>query len=79
MLHHLDKQNTKGAKALDTAQKHVGIPCKRRITPVKPHFAYLVHSVQSLIKNKGSVNYLYGLMENILDKIRKQKPSLLDW
>ena len=43
MLHHLDQKPQKGAKALEIAQKHVGLHCKRLITPVKNRFAYLIH------------------------------------
>ena len=37
------KKITKGGKSLETAQKHVGLPCKRLITPIKTHFACLIH------------------------------------
>ena len=43
-LHQLDKKTQKGEKVLDTAQKHVGLPCKNIITPVKTRFVYLIHS-----------------------------------
>ena len=62
MLHHLDKKSQKEAKALETAHKYVLIPCKRLITPVETRFAYLIHSLFSILGNKGSINYLYGLI-----------------
>ena len=52
------KKSQKGAKSLMTAQEHVGIPCKRLITPVKTSFFYLIHSFHSLIERNGSINYL---------------------
>ena len=56
------KKSQKGAKALETAQKHVGLPCKKLITPVKTRFAYLIHSFRSLLENKCTINYLCGSM-----------------
>ena len=38
------KKHKRGKKAFETAQKHVGLPCKNLITPVKTCFAYLIHS-----------------------------------
>ena len=38
------KKTQNGAKVLETAQKHVVLPCKRLITPVKTCFYYLIHS-----------------------------------
>ena len=64
---------------METAQKNVGLPCKRLITPVKNRFDYLIHSLQSCIENIGAINYLYGSMENIPDIIRELKPSLKYW
>ena len=52
----LDKQITKGVKALETAQNNEGLPCKRLIKPVNNLFAYLIHSFRSLIENKGAMN-----------------------
>ena len=69
----------KWGKALETAQNHVGLPCKRRITPVKTHFDYLIQSLHSILENKGSINCLYGSMDNIPDIIRERNPSLADW
>ena len=60
-------------------QKHVGIPCKKLITPVKTCLAYLIHSFFSILEHKDAINCLYGSMENILDRIRERKPSLVDW
>ena len=57
----------------------MGLPCKRLITPVKTHFDYLIHSFHSLLENKGSINYLYGSMDNIPDIIREQNIYLTDW
>ena len=51
---------TKWGKSLEIAQKYLGLPCKRLITPVKNPFAYLIHSFRSLVENKGAINYLYG-------------------
>ena len=42
-------------------------------------FAYLIHSFQYLIENKGDINYLYGSTNNIPDIIREIKPYLTDW
>ena len=43
------KKSQKGAKVLETAQKHVGLPCKKLIKPVKTRFYYLIHSFRSLL------------------------------
>ena len=79
MLHHLDKKPQKGAKASETVQKHVELSCKRLITHVKTTFAYLIHPFRYLLENKVDINYLYGLMDNIPEKIREQKLSLTYW
>ena len=50
------KKSKKGAKDLETAQKYVGIPYKKFITPVKTLFAYLMHSLHSLLENEGAIN-----------------------
>ena len=63
---------------METAQKHVGLPYNRLITAVKTCFAYLIDYFRYLIENKGSINYLYGLMENITDII-SEKNSLTYW
>ena len=64
---------------MERIQKHVVLPCKRLITSVKYHFPYIIHSFCYLLENMGAINYLYGLMDNIPDRIREQKPSLTDW
>ena len=64
---------------MDTAQKHVELPCKILITPVRNCFAYIIHYFCSIIENKGDINYLYGSMENTSDIIREGKHSLTDW
>ena len=73
------EKSQKGEKALDTAQKHVELPCKILITPVKNCFAYIIHYFCSIIENKGDINYLYGSMENTSDIIREGKHSLTYW
>ena len=50
------KKLQKWAKDLETAHNHVGLTCKRLITPVKNIFAYLIHSFRYLLENKGVVN-----------------------
>ena len=60
----------KGANILQTVYKYVGLTCKRLITPVKTCFEYLIHYFRSLLETKAAINYLYGLMDNILDRIR---------
>ena len=57
----------------------MGIPCKRLITLVKTRFVYLIHYVFYILENKVDINYLYGSMENIPDRIRGNKPPLKDW
>ena len=78
-MHHLDKKITKGEKDLETTHKNMGLPCKKLIKPVNNRFTYIIHSFIYLIENKGAIKYLYGLMENIPEIIREQKPSLTDW
>ena len=68
------KNPQKGEKALETSQKHVELPCKRLITPVKTRFAYLIHCFRSLLENKVAINYLYDSMGSIPDRIREQNP-----
>ena len=63
---------------MEIAQNHVGLPYNRLITAVKTCFAYLIDYFRSLIESKGSINYLYGLMENITDII-SEKNSLTYW
>ena len=43
------RKSQKGAKALETVQKNVGLPFKRLITPVKTRFAYIIQSFWYLI------------------------------
>ena len=57
----------------------MGLPCKKLITPVKNCFVYLIQSFRYLLENKGAINYLYELIDNIPDIIREQNPSLTDW
>ena len=57
------------AKDLETAHKNVGLPCKMLIKPIKNSFSYLIYSFRSLLKNKGAINYLFGSMDNIPDRI----------
>ena len=64
---------------METAQKHGGVTCKMIFTPVNTHYAYIIHSFQSIIENEGAINYLYESMYNITDRIKEQKPSLMDW
>ena len=79
MMYHLGKKPQKWSRALDTVQKHVVLPCKRNITPVKTSFAYPIYFFLSIIENKVATNYLYGSVDNILDIIRDLMPSLTDW
>ena len=44
-----EKKSQKGAKALDTAQNHVEILCKKLITPIKTRFSNLIHSFRSIL------------------------------
>ena len=63
MLHHIDKKSQNREKDLETEQKHVGLTCKRLITPAKTLFAYQIHYFRYLLENRVSINYLYGSME----------------
>ena len=73
------KKSLKGAKDLGAVHKYVVFLCKRLITTIKTSFDYIIHSFHSLIENKGSINYLYGSMEIIPDRIRLEKRPLKDW
>ena len=73
------EKSQKGEKALDTAQKHVELPCKILIAPVKNCFVYIIHSFRSIIENKGDIKYLYVSMDNTSDIIREGNPALTDW
>ena len=55
------------------------LPCKKLTTHVNTRFPYQIRSFQYILENKGATNCLYGLMGNIPDRIRKQKPYLMDW
>ena len=44
------KKSQKGAKALDKAQKNVGLPCKKLITTFKTSFVYLINTLGSIIE-----------------------------
>ena len=73
------ERSHKGEKALEAAQNNSGLPSRMLVTPVKNRFAYLIHSLRSLLGNKPDINYLYVSMENITDKISERKPYLKDW
>ena len=77
-MQHLNKSQ-KEAEALETAQQHVGLPCKRIITPVKTNFTYLTHYLHCLLENKGYSNYFYGLMGNTPNRIREPNFTLTNW
>ena len=64
------EKSQNGAKSLDTSQKYLGLPCKGLFTPVKNRFSCLIHSFRYILKNKESINYLYGSMVNIPDRIK---------
>ena len=55
-------KSQKGAQALRDAHIHCKIKDKRLLTPVLTHFAYLIHSFRSLLYNKPSIVYLYGII-----------------
>ena len=67
-LHPLDKNPQKGAKALEEAQKHLGLPSSKLITPVKTSFAYIIHSFHSLLEKILTINFLYVSMEKHMTK-----------
>ena len=69
----------KGSRALWEAHIHCGIKEKRLLAPVLTPFAYLIHSVSSLLDNKTAIEYLYGTMPGIYDNIRARNPSLVNW
>ena len=57
----------------------MGLPFKNLANPINTCFAYLIHYLHYILESKGTINYLFGLMENIPEIIREQKPSLMDW
>ena len=73
------KKSQKGAQDLREAQIHCGIKEKRLLAPVSTRFAYLIHSLMSLLENKPSIEYLYRTTPRIHDNIRSRRPSLVGW
>ena len=67
------------SKSLEVAQNYWALPLRRLIKHVKTRFSYIIQSFRSLLKNKSAINYLYGSMKNIFEKIREQNPYLTDW
>ena len=50
------EKSQKRAKALETVQKDVGLPCKIIITPITIIFAYIIHSFRSILKKRDPSN-----------------------
>ena len=61
------------------AQEQFNVPKRILLTMASTRFEYLIHSFNSLLKNKYTINYLYGGIPSIPQYIRSRKPSQKDW
>ena len=61
--------------ALMNAQEQFNVPKRILLTMASTRFEYLIHSFNSLLKNKYTINYLYGGIPSIPQYIRSRKPS----
>ena len=73
------KNSHEGQKFLSDAQSHCNLPYQRLPTLEKFQFAYLIFAFGSLLKNRASIDYLYGEKPEMSHALRERKPSWQDW